>query len=142
MTVHFIGAGPGAADLITVRGRDLIARCAVCLYAGSLVPREVIACAPAGSVGHGAPGCARPIRVQPTGLGSRLPISSSGATDPSVFERPQRAPHRDSFRRRFEPVRARWGSATCIGPWAARRASSRDREDQPWTSSIPKEHDW
>ena len=40
MTVHFIGAGPGAADLITVRGRDLIARCPVCLYAGSIVPRE------------------------------------------------------------------------------------------------------
>ncbi|MGO7424583.1 SAM-dependent methyltransferase, partial [Rhizobium ruizarguesonis] len=37
MTVHFIGAGPGAADLITVRGRDLIARCPVCLYAGSIV---------------------------------------------------------------------------------------------------------
>jgi len=37
MTVHFIGAGPGAADLITVRGRDLIASCAVCLYAGSIV---------------------------------------------------------------------------------------------------------
>jgi precorrin-4/cobalt-precorrin-4 C11-methyltransferase len=42
MTVHFIGAGPGAADLITVRGRDLIARCPVCLYAGSLVPRELL----------------------------------------------------------------------------------------------------
>jgi len=38
MTVHFIGAGPGAADLITVRGRDILARCPVCLYAGSLVP--------------------------------------------------------------------------------------------------------
>ena len=47
MTVHFIGAGPGAPDLITVRGRDLIARCPVCLYAGSLVPAEVIAGAPA-----------------------------------------------------------------------------------------------
>ncbi|MEE8272650.1 MAG: precorrin-4 C(11)-methyltransferase [Alphaproteobacteria bacterium] len=46
MTVHFIGAGPGAPDLITVRGRDLIARCPVVLYAGSLVPREVIAVAP------------------------------------------------------------------------------------------------
>ena len=43
MTVHFIGAGPGAADLITVRGRDLIARCPVCLYAGSIVPRELLA---------------------------------------------------------------------------------------------------
>ena len=42
MTVHFIGAGPGAADLITVRGRDLIARCPVCLYAGSLVPRALL----------------------------------------------------------------------------------------------------
>jgi precorrin-4/cobalt-precorrin-4 C11-methyltransferase len=46
MTVHFIGAGPGAADLITVRGRELIRRCPVCLYAGSLVPPEVIAEAP------------------------------------------------------------------------------------------------
>jgi precorrin-4/cobalt-precorrin-4 C11-methyltransferase len=46
MTVHFIGAGPGAADLITVRGRDLIARCPVCLYAGSLVPRELLAYCP------------------------------------------------------------------------------------------------
>ena len=43
MTVHFIGAGPGAADLITVRGRDLLARCPVCLYAGSIVPRELLA---------------------------------------------------------------------------------------------------
>jgi precorrin-4/cobalt-precorrin-4 C11-methyltransferase len=42
MTVHFIGAGPGAADLITVRGRALIARCPVCLYAGSIVPRELL----------------------------------------------------------------------------------------------------
>jgi precorrin-4/cobalt-precorrin-4 C11-methyltransferase len=49
MTVHFIGAGPGAADLITVRGRDLIARCPVCLYAGSIVPRDLIALAPPGA---------------------------------------------------------------------------------------------
>ena len=47
MTVHFIGAGPGAPDLITLRGRDLIAQAPVVLYAGSLVPSEVIACAPA-----------------------------------------------------------------------------------------------
>ena len=46
MTVHFIGAGPGDPDLITVRGRDLIARCPVVLYAGSLVPRAVVARAP------------------------------------------------------------------------------------------------
>lgn len=47
MTVHFIGAGPGAADLITLRGRDLLARCPVCLYAGSIVPPAMLAhCAP------------------------------------------------------------------------------------------------
>lgn len=46
MTVFFIGAGPGAPDLITLRGRDLIARAPVCLYAGSLVPREILAHAP------------------------------------------------------------------------------------------------
>jgi precorrin-4/cobalt-precorrin-4 C11-methyltransferase len=49
MTVHFIGAGPGAADLITVRGRELIARCPVCLYAGSIVPPELLAYCPAGA---------------------------------------------------------------------------------------------
>jgi precorrin-4/cobalt-precorrin-4 C11-methyltransferase len=49
MTVHFIGAGPGAPDLITLRGRDLIARCPVCLYAGSIVPRELLAHCPEGA---------------------------------------------------------------------------------------------
>lgn len=49
MTVHFIGAGPGAADLMTLRGRDLIARCPVCLYAGSIVPPEVLDWCPAGA---------------------------------------------------------------------------------------------
>ncbi len=46
MTVHFIGAGPGAADLITVRGLRLIEKCPVCIYAGSLVPKDVVASAP------------------------------------------------------------------------------------------------
>lgn len=49
MTVYFIGAGPGDPDLITVRGRDLISRCPVCLYAGSLVPTAVVAYAPEGA---------------------------------------------------------------------------------------------
>jgi len=49
MTVHFIGAGPGAPDLITLRGRDLIARSPVCLYAGSLVPAGVLAWCPPGA---------------------------------------------------------------------------------------------
>lgn len=47
MTVHFIGAGPGAPDLLTLRGRDLIAASPVCLYAGALVPPEILAHAPA-----------------------------------------------------------------------------------------------
>jgi len=49
MTVHFIGAGPGAPDLLTLRGRDLIAASPVCLYAGALVPPEILAHAPAGA---------------------------------------------------------------------------------------------
>ncbi len=49
MTVHFIGAGPGAADLLTLRGRDLLASCPVCLYAGSIVPVEMLAHCPPGA---------------------------------------------------------------------------------------------
>jgi precorrin-4/cobalt-precorrin-4 C11-methyltransferase len=49
VTIHFIGAGPGAADLITVRGRDILARCPVCLYAGSLVPPELLVHCPPGA---------------------------------------------------------------------------------------------
>ncbi|MCS3448271.1 MULTISPECIES: precorrin-4 C(11)-methyltransferase [Bradyrhizobium] len=56
MTVHFIGAGPGAADLLTLRGRDLIASCPVCLYAGSLVPSGVLAhCPPDARIVNTAP---------------------------------------------------------------------------------------
>lgn len=49
MTVHFIGAGPGAADLLTLRGRDLLAACPVCLYAGSIVPAAMLAHCPPGA---------------------------------------------------------------------------------------------
>jgi precorrin-4/cobalt-precorrin-4 C11-methyltransferase len=49
MTVYFIGAGPGAADLVTVRAQRLVERCQVCLYAGSLVPRELLASCPPGA---------------------------------------------------------------------------------------------
>src|SRR5918911_3818041 len=49
MTVHFIGAGPGAADLITLRGRDLLARCPICLYAGSVVAPALLAHCPPGA---------------------------------------------------------------------------------------------
>ena len=46
MTVYFIGAGPGAADLITVRGQRLLQRCGVCLYAGSIMPDDLLALCP------------------------------------------------------------------------------------------------
>ena len=49
MTVHFIGAGPGAIDLITLRGRELIGACPVCLYAGSLIPRAMLGWCPPGA---------------------------------------------------------------------------------------------
>jgi precorrin-4/cobalt-precorrin-4 C11-methyltransferase len=56
MTVHFIGAGPGAADLITVRGRDLIAKSPVCLFAGSIVHRDLLAyCPPTARIVDTAP---------------------------------------------------------------------------------------
>jgi precorrin-4/cobalt-precorrin-4 C11-methyltransferase len=59
MTVHFIGAGPGAADLLTLRGRDLISVSPVCLYAGSLVPEGVLS--------HCPPGC-RVVNTAPLSL--------------------------------------------------------------------------
>ncbi|RDH79281.1 precorrin-4 C(11)-methyltransferase [Mycolicibacterium moriokaense] len=46
MTVYFIGAGPGAADLITVRGQRVLSRCPVCLYAGSIMPDDLLALCP------------------------------------------------------------------------------------------------
>lgn len=49
MTVYFIGAGPGAADLITVRGQRLLQRCPVCLYAGSIMPDDLLAQCPPGA---------------------------------------------------------------------------------------------
>ncbi len=56
MTVHFIGAGPGAPDLITLRARDLIASCPVCLYAGSLVPQAILShCPPDARIVNTAP---------------------------------------------------------------------------------------
>ncbi len=56
MTVHFIGAGPGAPDLLTLRGRDLIAASPVCLYAGSLIPPAVLAhCPPGARIVNSAP---------------------------------------------------------------------------------------
>jgi precorrin-4/cobalt-precorrin-4 C11-methyltransferase len=49
MTVYFIGAGPGDPELLTKKAERVIGECPVCLYAGSLVPPEVVACAPTGA---------------------------------------------------------------------------------------------
>ncbi|SHS09567.1 Probable precorrin-4 C11-methyltransferase CobM [Mycobacteroides abscessus subsp. abscessus] len=49
MTVYFIGAGPGAADLITVRGQRILRQCSVCLYAGSIMPDDLLAECPPGA---------------------------------------------------------------------------------------------
>jgi precorrin-4/cobalt-precorrin-4 C11-methyltransferase len=49
VTVYFIGAGPGAADLITLRGQRLLQRCGVCLYAGSIMPDDLLQFCPAGA---------------------------------------------------------------------------------------------
>lgn len=49
MTVYFIGAGPGDPELLTLKAARIIGECPVCLYAGSLVPEEVVACAPDGA---------------------------------------------------------------------------------------------
>jgi precorrin-4/cobalt-precorrin-4 C11-methyltransferase len=49
MTVHFIGAGPGAPDLLTLRGKNILSRCPVCLYAGSLVHPDMLGFCPEGA---------------------------------------------------------------------------------------------
>jgi precorrin-4/cobalt-precorrin-4 C11-methyltransferase len=49
VTVWFIGAGPGDPELLTLKAARLIGACRVCLYAGSLVPAEVVAIAPEGA---------------------------------------------------------------------------------------------
>ena len=46
MTVHFIGVGPGAEDLLTIRGKELINKCPICLYAGSLVSKKILSFCP------------------------------------------------------------------------------------------------
>ena len=55
MTVHFIGAGPGAVDLLTLRARDLIAASPVCLYAGTYVPAGDAGPLPARARGRSTP---------------------------------------------------------------------------------------
>ncbi|MEU7869355.1 precorrin-4 C(11)-methyltransferase [Dactylosporangium sp. NPDC049140] len=87
MTVYFIGAGPGAADLITVRGRDRLAAAPVCLYAGSLVPVELLAYCPEGArLVDTANLDLDQIVTELTGAHSRgLDVARLHSGDPSVF---------------------------------------------------------
>lgn len=50
MTVHFIGAGPGAVDLLTLRGHKILSECPICLYAGSIVPKEMLDFCPSNAI--------------------------------------------------------------------------------------------
>lgn len=87
MTVHFIGAGPGAADLITVRGRDLIAASPVCLYAGSLVPPELLEHRPPGArlVDTAQMVLGDIVAEMVTAHGAGLDVARLHSGDPSVF---------------------------------------------------------
>ena len=87
MTVHFIGAGPGAADLITVRGRDLIAAAPVCLYAGALVPVELLDHCPVGAhkVDTAALNLDEIIAELSAAHASGLDVARLHSGDPSVF---------------------------------------------------------
>lgn len=87
MTVHFIGAGPGAADLITVRGRSLIESSPVCLYAGSLVPAELLSwCSPGARVVDTAAMTLDEIVAELVVAHSKgLDVARLHSGDPSVF---------------------------------------------------------
>jgi len=87
VTVHFIGAGPGAADLITVRGRDLIASSPVCLYAGALVPVELLDHCPPGArkVDTASLNLDEIIAELSTAHANGLDVARLHSGDPSVF---------------------------------------------------------
>ena len=85
--VHFIGAGPGAPDLITLRGLRLIRACPVCLYAGALVPAEVVAEAPEGArVVDTAPLHLDEIMAEiETAIGQGKSVARVHSGDPSLY---------------------------------------------------------
>jgi precorrin-4/cobalt-precorrin-4 C11-methyltransferase len=87
VTVHFIGAGPGAADLITLRGLRLIRECRVCLYAGSLVPVEIVAAAPQGAriVDTAALTLAEIIAEMAAAHAAQLDVARVHSGDPSLY---------------------------------------------------------
>lgn len=87
MTVYFIGAGPGAPDLITVRGLKLIERCPVCLFAGSLVPIEIVEAAPSNAlVKDTAPmNLAQIIEAMETAHADGQDVARVHSGDPSIY---------------------------------------------------------
>jgi precorrin-4/cobalt-precorrin-4 C11-methyltransferase len=87
MTVYFIGAGPGAADLITVRGERLLRRCRVCLYAGSIMPDDLLAlCPPDAKVIDTGPLTLEQIVAELTDAhASGLDVARLHSGDPSIY---------------------------------------------------------
>ena len=87
MTVYFIGAGPGAADLITVRGQRLLSRCPVCLYAGSIMPDDLLALCPpdARVIDTGPLTWTRSSTRSPTRTRPGLDVARLHSGDPSIY---------------------------------------------------------
>ena len=88
MTVYFIGAGPGAADLITVRGQRLLSRCPVCLYAGLDHARRPAGAVPAGRAGdrhRAADARRRSSTDSPTRTPPGLDVARLHSGDPSIY---------------------------------------------------------
>ncbi|KAA0081647.1 precorrin-4 C(11)-methyltransferase [Mycolicibacterium sp. P9-64] len=87
MTVYFIGAGPGAADLITVRGQRLLSRCPVCLYAGSIMPDDLLAmCPPDAKVIDTGPLTLEQIVAELAGAhAAGLDVARLHSGDPSIY---------------------------------------------------------
>ncbi|MER7134738.1 precorrin-4 C(11)-methyltransferase [Streptosporangium saharense] len=87
MTVRFVGAGPGAADLITLRGQRVIAASPVCLYAGSLVPEELLECCPPGArlVDTARMALDEIVAEMLAAHGAELDVARLHSGDPSVY---------------------------------------------------------
>jgi precorrin-4/cobalt-precorrin-4 C11-methyltransferase len=87
MTVYFIGAGPGAADLITVRGQRLLSRCGVCLYAGSIMPEDLLALCPPGAraIDTGALNLDQIIAELADAHAAGLDVARLHSGDPSIY---------------------------------------------------------
>ncbi|CAN5544828.1 precorrin-4 C(11)-methyltransferase [soil metagenome] len=107
MTVYFIGAGPGAADLITVRGQRLLQRCRVCLYAGSIMPQDLLAlCPPGATVIDTGPLNLEQIIAELAAADARgLDVARLHSGDPSIYSAlAEQCRHLDALGIRYEIV--------------------------------------